>query len=511
MCKGYFVKSEILKGIYKQLVQKLEERSRLGGVMGIMHWDQEVIMPKGAAENRSKQMAALAGVLHEKSIDLEFGRLINKLVDAGIENFTKVEQCNIDEAKREYELETKIPKELVQEIAELSSRGHQIWAKARKDNKFEDFAPTLERLIFLKKKWAEFSFPNLEPYDANIDIFERGMRMSLLTPIFDKLKKELIPLIAAIKKSSINLETSFLEGNFSIDKQKVLGKTISKDIGFDYNNGRIDSSVHPFCGGGHSTDVRITTRYRTENFIESLFGVIHETGHGLYEQGRMPGFLDLPVSESLTMGIHESQSLFWERMIAQNLYFCDYYLNLFVETFPEKLKGVSLNAFYSAINLSRPSFIRVEADEVTYPMHIILRYEIEKGLFDETISVRNLPEVWNDKMEEYLGIRPSSDSEGVLQDVHWSGGAFGYFPSYTLGAMYACQFYSKMLLDINDIPKKIKTGNFSCIKKWLNENIHEKGRIYSTDDLVLNVTGEKLNPCVFIDYLKSKYGAIYNL
>ena len=500
-----------IEDVYEQLVIKLEERGRLGGVMATMHWDQEVVMPNAAAENRSKQMAALAGVLHEKSVDVEIGRLIDKLVDVDMNNFTEVEQCNIYEAKREYELETKIPKKLIQEIAELSSSGHQIWANARKENKFEDFAPTLERLIILKKKWAKFAFPELDPYDANIDIFERGMRVERLTPIFQKIKNELIPLLDAIRKSSINPDVSFFNGYFPIDKQESLGRIISKDIGFDYDRGRMDVSVHPFCGGGHPTDVRITTRYRSENFIESLYAVIHETGHGLYEQGRMPGFMDLPVSESLTMAIHESQSLFWERMIGQNFYFCDHYLNLFVETFPESLQGVSLDTLYAAINSCDPSFIRVEADEVTYPLHIILRYEIEKGLFDESISVKDLPDIWNDKMEEFFGIRPSSDSEGVLQDVHWSGGAFGYFPSYTLGAMYACQFYSKMLLDIDDIPKKIKEGNFSCIKKWLNDNIHHKGRLYSTDDLILKVIGEKLDPCFFIDYLNKKYSEMYKL
>jgi carboxypeptidase Taq len=505
------MKSKEIKNIYKQLVNKLEERSRLGGIMATMHWDQEVIMPKGASDNRSKQMAALAGVLHEKSIDLDFGALIDKLVNADPANFTEIQQCNINEAKRDYELETKIPKELIQEMAELSSRGHHIWAKAREENKFEDFAPTLARLIALKKRWAKYAFPDIDPYDANIDIYERGMRVKYLTPIFDKLKSELIPLIDSIKNSSCKPDTSFLKGNFPVEKQKSLGMLISKDIGFDYDKGRMDVSIHPFCGGGHPTDVRITTRYQSKNFIESLYAVIHETGHGLYEQGRMSGFLDLPVSESLTMAIHESQSLFWERMVAQNLYFCEYYLGLFMDTFPDKLKGISLDRFYRAINKCEPSFIRVEADEVTYPIHIIIRYEIEKGLFDESIKVKNLPRVWNDKMEEYLGIRPTSDSEGILQDVHWSGGAFGYFPSYTLGAMYACQFYSKMLLDIKDISKKIKEGNFLCLKKWLNNNIHQKGRLYSTDNLILNVTGNKLDPIYFIDYLKLKYSEIYKL
>jgi carboxypeptidase Taq len=499
------------RDFYQKLIDKLEERSRLEGVMGIMHWDQEVIMPNGATEARSKQMAALAGVVHEKSIDPEFGSLINALNKFEIKEFTDVEQCNVNEAKRAFELEIKIPKVLVQEIAELSSRGHHIWAKARQANNFESFLPTLERLIVLKKKWANYAFPDLDPYDANIDVYERGMRMERITPIFEKLKEKLIPLIKAIGNSRKEIDTKFLEGNFSIDKQKTLGKMISNDIGFDFDKGRMDESVHPFCGGGHPTDVRITTRYRSDNFIESLYGVIHETGHGLYEQGRMLGFHDLPVSEPLTMAIHESQSLFWERMIAQNKMFCDRYIDKFAEIFPEKLNGISSSKLYSAINYCHPSFIRVEADEVTYPMHIILRYEIEKGLFDGTIKIKNLPKIWNDKMEEYLGIIPTSDSLGVLQDVHWSGGAFGYFPSYTLGAMYACQFYEKMMRDFNDNLITIIDGGLGCIKNWLNSNIHQLGRLYSPDDLAMKVTGEALNPDIFINYLENKYSEIYQL
>ena len=503
--------SSSVRKYYQQLILHLEERSRLGGVMGILRWDQEVIMPKGSALARSKQIAALAGVLHEKAIDPEFGHLIDNLIKVDTDEFSEVEKCNINEAKREFELETKIPKDLIQELAELSSRGHHTWAKAREDNKFIDFAPTLERLILLKKKWANYAFPDLDPYDANIDTFERGMRMKCLTPIFDKLKSKLIPLIESINKSGNKPNADFLEGDFSIDKQKSLANILSKDIGFDFDRGRMDVSVHPFCGGGHPTDVRITTRYQSNNFIESIFAVIHETGHGLYEQGRMPGFLDLPVSEPLTMGIHESQSLFWERMIAQGESFCARYLDVFVEMFPDALGGVSLDNFYSAINLCCPSFIRVEADEVTYPMHIILRYEIEKGLFDETIQVKDLPEVWNDKMEEYLGIRPLTDSQGVLQDVHWSGGAFGYFPSYTLGAMYACQFYNKMSTDLENTSGRIKNGDFVSIKKWLNDNIHKQGRIYSSENLALKVTGQKLNPDIFVNYLNKKYSEIYRL
>ncbi len=503
--------SNDIRDVYRQLVLKLEERSRLGGVMGVMHWDQEVIMPQGAADARAKQMAALAGVLHEKSINPRVGNLIGKLTASGTDEFTDAEWCNIREAKRKFDLETKIPKELVQDIAELGSRGHQVWAKAREENRFEDFAPILERFISLKTKWAEHAFPDLEPYDANLDIFERGMTMERLSPIFEYLKIELIPLIRSINNSDRKPDDSFLEGDFPIDKQEALGNSISRDMGFNFDKGRMDVSVHPFCGGGHPTDVRITTRYRTNNFIESLFAVIHETGHGLYEQGRMEDSLDLPVSEPLTMAVHESQSLFWERMIAQGKSFSIRYIDKFREVFPGFLKDASADKLFKAINVCRPSFIRVEADELTYPIHIILRYEIEKAMFDGTLMVKDIPEVWNSKMEKYLGIKPSTDTLGVLQDVHWSGGAFGYFPSYTLGAMYACQFYNKMITDLKDVPGRIEQGDFACIRKWLNENIHQQGRLYSPDQLAKKVTGKALEPGVFINYLKTKYNAIYGL
>ncbi|MEK9628936.1 MAG: carboxypeptidase M32, partial [Nitrospinota bacterium] len=365
---------------YQKLVQRLEENSRLGGIMGILHWDQEVIMPSGAAESRAKQMGVLAGIIHEKSTDPAIGELLEGLSQEN--SFNSFEQCNINEARREYEMETKVPKNLVMELAELSSKGHQVWVKARSENKFSDFAPVLGQLIELKKRWAEYVSPELQSYDANIDLYERGTTMADITPVFDALKAELIPLIHDIQASDYKPDTSFLAGEFPVNKQEELGRKISKEMGFAFDHGRMDVSVHPFCGGSHPTDVRITTRYRTDNFIESLYAVIHETGHGLYEQGRMKEGRDLPASEALTMGIHESQSLFWERMIAQSLPFCKRYLPTITETFPDNFKGISADQFYEAVNTSEPSFIRVEADEVTYPMHVILRYEIEKGLFD---------------------------------------------------------------------------------------------------------------------------------
>ncbi len=477
--------------------------------MGILHWDQEVIMPSGAAESRAKQMGVLAGIMHEKSTDPEIGQLLDSLI--GENSFNNFEECNIREARREYEMETKVPKNLVMELAELSSKGHQVWVKARSENKFSDFAPVLSQLIELKKRWAEYVSPNLQSYDANIDLYERGTTMADITPVFESLKAELIPLIREIQASDYKPETSFLSGEFPLEKQEALGRRISEEMGFAFDRGRMDVSVHPFCGGSHPTDVRITTRYRTDNFVESLYAVIHETGHGLYEQGRMEEGRDLPVSEALTMGIHESQSLFWERMVAQSPAFCSRYLPLIAETFPEKFKGVLGEQLYEAVNISEPSYIRVEADEVTYPMHVILRYEIEKGLFDGSIEINSLPELWNSKMKEYLGIEPATDTLGVLQDTHWSGAAFGYFPSYTLGAIYASQFYQTLQKEKPGLEKDIESGNLSTIREWLNQKIHQKGRLLSVPDLVKQVTGEGLNPTVFLDYLKNKYRKIYRL
>lgn len=503
--------NEALKEDYFTLARRLEETNRLGGIMGILHWDQEVIMPAGASESRAQQIGALAGILHEKSTHPEMGKLLDRLPHADENGFDSFEWCNIREARREFDMATRIPKKLVTELAELSSRAHQVWVKARAENRFSDFAPVLKRLIDLKIKWADHVFPHMQAYDANIDIYERGTTQQDITPVFDQLKAELIPLIKAIKESGYHPDTDFLSGQFPIEKQEALGRKISEEMGFQFDKGRMDVSVHPFCGGSHPTDVRITTRYRTDNFVESLYAVIHETGHGLYEQGRMQKGRDLPVSEALTMGIHESQSLFWERMIAQGKPFCTHYLPLLAETFPQNFKDVTPEKLYEAVNVSQPSLIRVEADEVTYPMHVILRYELEKGLFDGSIQVEDLPKLWNSKMVEYLGVEPPTDTLGVLQDTHWSGGAFGYFPSYTLGAIYASQFYQALLQAKPDAEKQVEAGNLASVKDWLGINIHQQGRLLSVPALVKQVTGEELNPQSFLDYLKSKYQKIYRL
>ena len=289
-----------MRNDYDALADRLKEKSRLGAVMGILHWDQEVIMPKGGAGSRARQLAAMASVLHEKSTDPEIGDLLDRLLDCPEAQFNHFEWCNIHEAKRDYDLDTKVPKELVRELAELSSNGHAVWAQARENDRFEDFAPTLKRLVELKTQWARCVAPEKAAYDANIDLFERDATMEKIEPLFASLKTELIPLIRDIVENGREVPASFLAGTFPLDRQERLGRRISEAMGFDFEKGRMDVSVHPFSGGGDFTDVRITTRYREDNFVESLFAVIHETGHGLYEQGRAREWQDLPVSESLT-------------------------------------------------------------------------------------------------------------------------------------------------------------------------------------------------------------------
>jgi carboxypeptidase Taq len=338
------------------------------------------------------------------------------------------------------------------------------------------------------------------------------MTVQRLDQLFVDLKKELIPLISSISKKPAPNDKFLNEGKYDVAKQAQFCKDISKQIGFDFDGGRMDTSEHPFCTNFDVKDVRITTKYSENEFVQGIFAAVHETGHALYEQGLNKKHVGLPVSFALSMGMHESQSLFWERMIALSDPFWKFYYPKLQETFPQ-LKSLSLKDYLRAVNKVEPSLIRIEADELTYVMHIIIRYEIEKGLFDGTIKVADMSKIFNRKMKDYVGIDVPSDSKGVLQDVHWYEGLFGYFPTYTLGAIYASQLYKQAANDIPDIEKAIEIGNFGPIKSWLNSKVHEKGSLYtSADELMKTVTnGTGLDSKVFVDYLKTKYSKLYEL
>jgi len=484
--------------------------------MGLMGWDEQTMMPIGAEEARANQKAALAGVVHEAKVDPKIGQLIAAL--EGAQDLTLVQKANLREAKTSFARNTRLSTELASKMAQLESEGYSAWVRARESGDYGAFQPMLMEILELRKTMLALTKPEMTLYNAAIDDFDPRMEASRLTEIFDSVKHDLTPLIKNIAAKSaaqpdLQKVKPALRGGAEWDpaKQAEMCKEIAQAIGFDFERGRMDVSVHPFTGGSHPSDVRITTRYSEENWIEGIAGTIHECGHAMYEQGRSKSQLDLPASEALGMATHESQSLLWERMVGQSRSFWVWATPIVHKYFPHT-KDCTPEDFYRAVNIVKPSLIRVDADEVTYPLHVIVRFELERALFDGSIDMAELPKAWDDKMEAYLGVRPPSNKEGVLQDVHWSGGAFGYFPSYSLGAMIATQLFDKAKEDIADLEGKIAKGQFLELKTWLNTNVHESGSTHpSADELLEAVTGSKLKPEIFVRYLNSKYTDIYGL
>ena len=503
--------------LYQKTSSKLREISTLGSINGLLGWDEMVLLPEESAL-RGKQKAVLSGVVYDKSTDPELGDALKKLSDPDAQaDLSDVQKAVVRDSMREYIRATALPKDLVTRQSELESEAYTAWVSARKDSDFSKFSPFLEEWISLSKQKANYIDSSKTPYNVLVDTYEKGMTSERLDDIFSEVRDGLVPLISVIRKEGTPPDDSLLKGkSFDVKKQAELCHSIALDLGFDIKKGRLDTSVHPFTGGSDPTDVRMTTRFKELDITEGLTGAIHETGHALYEQGRnlSPEWEGLCVSEALSMGVHESQSLLWERYVALQKPFQTYLLSKLATYFPEDFPStVTSEQLYQAINkVNFNGLIRVESDELTYTMHVILRYEIEKGLIDGSIKVDDVPRIWSEKMENYLGVKPSKDSDGCLQDIHWSGGAFGYFPTYSLGAMYAAQIYMCAREHIPNLEDKISKGEFNDLKKWLNERIHKVGSLYPNgDELMLAVTGRKLDPKIFLSYLKRKYYGIYKI
>lgn len=479
-------------------------------------------MPPKAAEVRGKQMEAIAGILHDKSVDPELGALITSCAS---EQLAPREKANVELAKRSYERLVKTPKSLAMKIAELESRGYEVWAEAREKNDWKMFAPIVQEWLDIRREQARLIDSSMDVYDFNLDMYERGLRTQRVAEIFGKLKESLIGMIKAITSSPAYATWPGLLVDpatkqpleFDVDIQKRANEALATRIGFDVSRGRLDVSLHPFTGGpSHATDVRMTTRYKPTSLAESLTGTTHETGHALYEQGKR-GDLQ-PVSEAAGMAAHESQSLFWERMIGLRLEFWEGkggdwpgIRGMFDEA-GMKLDGFGADHFYKGINSVKPGLIRVEADEVTYPLHIILRFEIEQALLDGSLAVDDVPRVWNEKMKEYLGVDVPSDTLGCLQDVHWSSGSFGYFPTYTFGAILASMFFRTAEKEIPNLVEQISRGEFGELHAWLKEKIWDWGGADGgVDALVERVCGGQVDADVFLGYLRGKYGKLYGV
>jgi len=491
--------------VYEEFIGYVKELYDLRKASDLLEWDQETYMPPKSVEGRGYALATLSGVYHEKLTSKKMGEYLKKLEIE--KDLTEEQKANVREIKRIYEKKTKVPLKLVKEITKTSSLGTEAWARARKKSDFKIFQPYLEKMVSLKKDFAEAIGYEDKAYDVLIDDFEPYTTVKDIDPVFSGLRKNLVPIVKKITESETKIK-DILNQSFDVDKQKNFGIQIIKDMGFDLEQGRLDSSAHPFTSGS-CDDVRLTTFKEGRGF--HLFAMMHEAGHGLYEQGYKKEHYRTPMAEAISLGYHESQSRMWENLIGRSRFFWKYYYPKLQKDFPEQLKKYSLEDFYRAINIVKPSFIRVDADETTYNLHILLRYDMEKNLFDDKIDAKEAPETWNQKMEEYLGIIPENDAAGVLQDIHWSQGLFGYFPTYTLGNLYSVQLFNQIKKDVLGFEEKISKGNLSDLKKWLNKNVHEHGKLYSAKELTKKLTGEALNPEHFIKYLKEKFESIYNI
>jgi carboxypeptidase Taq len=496
---------------YHQLCARSKEMSYLGSAVGILHWDQRTNIPPKAHGHRAEVLSAIAGMLHKMATDPAIGDLLTALEGADtVKDPLSVEAVNVREWRRMYDRAVKIPRELAVQLAKAAAEGQAAWERARPANDWPRFEPYLERIVALKREQADALGYEEEPYDALLDAYEQGETARGLEPVFAELIPALVDLLDRIKGSTRHPDQSLKHRIFPIPEQETFALMVAQRMGYDIDAGRLDVSAHPFTTGLGPADVRITTRYTESYFNEAFFAVVHETGHALYHQGLPLEHWGTPFCGPMSLGINESQSRMWENMVGRSSAFWRYFYPEAQKRFAS-LEDVSSDDFCFSVNEVAPSLIRVEADEVTYNLHILLRFQLELAICRGDLAVKDLPEAWNEKMRAYLGMTPPDYAQGVMQDVHWSGGAIGYFPTYTLGNLYAAQFYSKAQAELGNLDLQLEKGELTPLLDWLHRNIHSQGRRYLPQDLAKTVTGETLNPRFLIEYLNSKYGELYGV
>src|SRR4051794_8071736 len=497
---------------YDNLCKHAREVAILNSVQGLLGWDERTKLPAAGGEYRAEQMSYLAGVIHKRQTEPQVGEWLAELIDSPLAADPHSETgADIVNMKRDYDRKTKLPQALVEELAKLSVLGQQLWVEARKANDFARFKPLLERTLELKRQEAAAIGYDDQPYDALLDEYEPGAKTSEVAAALRGLREQLVPLVAAIAASKKRPNLEALKGHYPVDLQEKFGKRAIAAIGFDFDAGRLDVTNHPFCGGAGPRDVRLTTRYDERSLDGSFFSTLHEAGHGIYEQGLPADRYGLPTGEAVSLGIHESQSRMWENQVGRSRAFWEYFYREAQSTFPDALGEVSLDTFYFANNDVRPSLIRTESDEVTYNLHILIRFELELALINDELPVTDLPAAWHAKYREYLGIQSPTDADGVLQDVHWSSGAFGYFPTYSLGNLYAAQFFEKAEQDLGDLQDMFRRGEFLALRDWLRANIHTQARRYPAAELGRRVTGSPLSHDALMRHLRGKFGTLYEV
>jgi carboxypeptidase Taq len=494
--------------IYRLLLAELKEISLLSSVSAVLGWDEQTQMPLRGAAHRADQLCLLAKQIHQRITAPAIGAWLGELEAGTLDEDAAV---NVRETRRRYDRAVKIPQSLVVEETRTSVLAHQAWADARKRSDFAAFEPWLNKIVPLKQQRAKCLGFADKPYDALLDQFEPDETMAHLKRVFESLRDPLVNLVARIKDAPTPAPTEILRRHYPRAQQEALARDAAAAIGFDFTSGRLDVSVHPFCSHIGPGDTRMTTRYNEHFFRDAFFGVLHETGHGLYGQGQPAEHFGTPLGSSISLGIHESQSRMWENLVGRSRAFWTFFLPKARAAFPAALNGVIDDQWYRAINGVTPSFIRVDADETTYNLHILVRFELEQAIINGDLSIADLPGAWDDEMRKYLGITPPDAARGVLQDVHWSSGSFGYFPTYTLGNLYASQFFEAARAQLGNLDEQFARGEFAPLLNWLRENIHKHGKRYSAGQLVQRVTGKPLSAEPLLRHLNAKASEIYGI
>ncbi len=495
---------------YAQLQRVMRRSADLASASSILNWDQETYMPEGGVAARAEQLATLSSLHHETLTGSDVQLLVDSVGD-WIADCSETERRIVEKFVRDYTRTVKLPADLVEDQARTAALAQDAWKRARQASDFSLFQPLLERTVELKRREADIVGYDSHPYDALLDVFEPRMTVETLTPVFEELREGTVALLDDISAASNSVSDDVLHRHYPANAQIAFATDVVKALGFDFTCGRVDLSAHPFCTTFDVTDVRLTTRIRENDLRSCLFGLIHEAGHGMYEQGVNPRYSGTAAAQGASMGIHESQSLFWENSIARSPEFWSWCYPRLRAAFPGVLDDVSGHDFFKAINRIVPSLNRVESDEVTYNLHIIVRFEIERDLIAGTMSVADIPHVWNAKMKALLGVVPPNDAEGCLQDVHWSFGGIGYFPSYTLGKLYAAMEWTAMQEAIPDVRHQVERGEFTAIREWLRTNIHDVGSSELPATIITRVTGRSLTAADFLANIRRRAQLVYGI
>lgn len=490
---------------YTSLLRELREIALLGSVGSLLGWDERTQMPPKGAEHRAAQSSLLARMVHERFTSPRIGEWLDTIGGSDLVSDAGSDAAvNVRETRRSYDRARKIPSTLIEEQTRVAVLAQQAWGEARQKNDFPMFRPWLEKILDLKRQEANYVGYQTDMYDALLDEFEPGETTANLRRTFEQLRGPLVELIAKIVDSGRKAPIEILERHYPPETQAKLAREAAEAVGFDFGAGRLDVSLHPFCSGIGPGDTRMTTRYDPQYFGDAFFGVLHETGHGLYDQGLAKEHFGTPRGDAISLGIHESQSRMWENFVGRGRPFWKHFFPKVRAAFPDALRDVTEDQWHFAVNDVRPSFIRTESDETTYNLHVLLRFELEQALLNDELKPRDLPAAWNEKMRKYLGLTPPDDSRGCLQDIHWSGGAIGYFPTYTLGNLYAAQFFEQARKELPDLDGQFSRGNFAPLLDWLREKIHRDGKRYRAPDLVKRVTGRDLSAEPLLRHLRGK-------